>query len=183
MEIFGQTKCFFGSKTVFSWARNALLHGLYCIFYWAKFAKTCKNDTFVAKIVNIALSKYLFIPGCLKKKTWLGSKVNLLALTSKTFSPLILSFFASFKIILKEDIWECERVFVANFRFSFVGCQIDKHNIIKNKNYHCWILFGNVNIRRYLAPITQFQALKIATKNVSFDQICKRLKDGQGYFI
>ena len=52
----------------------------------------------------LALSKYLFIPGCLKKKIWLGSKVNLSALTSKTFFPLILSFFASLKIVLKEDI-------------------------------------------------------------------------------
>ena len=131
----------------------------------------------------VALFEYLSIPGCLKKKTWLGSKVNLTTLTSETFSPLILSFFASYKIMLKEDIWECERVFIANFRFSFVGCQIDKHNIIKDKNSLCWILFGNVNIRRYLAPITQFQALKIATKNVSFDQICKSLKDEQGYLF
>ena len=130
------------------------------------------------------LSKYLFIPGCLKKKTWLGSKVNLSALTSKTFFPLI--YFVLLCLLQNyagEDIWECERVFIAKFTFSIVGCQIDKHNIIKDKNSHCWILFGNVNIWRYLAPITQFQALKIATKNVSFDQICKSLKDGQGYLF
>ena len=44
-------------KNSVSWARSALLHGIYCIFYWVKFAITRKNDAFVAKIVNTRLTK------------------------------------------------------------------------------------------------------------------------------
>ena len=52
LEIFGQKKGPSWVKNSVSWARSALLHGIYCIFYWVKFAITCKNDSFVAKIVN-----------------------------------------------------------------------------------------------------------------------------------
>ena len=50
-------KCSFGSKNSVSWARRALLHGIYCIFHWVKIAITRKNDAFEAKIVNMRLTK------------------------------------------------------------------------------------------------------------------------------
>ena len=49
----------FGVKHSVSWAKSALLHGIYCIFHFCKFAITRKNDAFDAKIVNTRLTKIL----------------------------------------------------------------------------------------------------------------------------
>ena len=49
LEIFGQKSAFLGQNSV-SWARSALLHGIYWEFCWAKFA-------FVTKIINTRLTK------------------------------------------------------------------------------------------------------------------------------
>ena len=52
-------KVTFWVKNSVSWARSALLHGIYCIFYWVKFVITRKNNAFVAKIVNMCLTKII----------------------------------------------------------------------------------------------------------------------------
>ena len=59
-------KVFLARNSV-SWAKSALLHGIYCIFQqFCKFAITCKNDAFDAKIVNTGLTEIfiaIFAPG------------------------------------------------------------------------------------------------------------------------
>ena len=45
----------FWVKNSVSWARSALLHGIYCIFQRVNFANLHKNDAFDAKFVNCLL--------------------------------------------------------------------------------------------------------------------------------
>ena len=53
-------KVFFWVKNSVSWARNALLHGMYCIFYWVKLA----NLQLRAKMTHLLRKKFLwpFLP-------------------------------------------------------------------------------------------------------------------------
>ena len=46
----------FWVKNSVSWARSALLHGIYCIFHWNNFANV-RFRVFDAKIVNTRLTK------------------------------------------------------------------------------------------------------------------------------
>ena len=57
-DLWDKKKCLFGSKNSVSWARSALLHGIYCIFQLI--LQICeyatKNDAFDAKIVSTRLT-------------------------------------------------------------------------------------------------------------------------------
>ena len=60
LEDFGQTKCFFGSRTVFlgQEVHYYIVHILHIVLNKiCKFVIMCKNDAFVAKIANMRRTK------------------------------------------------------------------------------------------------------------------------------